>query len=103
MTSTIFSAVLPHGRMLPDVVVVVVHESKKLGAYIKAHAGWELKIVKRKEREFAIVGLNWIVERTFPWLGRERRLSKDYEEKVHSSEAMIAIAACRLLMKRLAA
>lgn len=79
------------------------YESKKLGAHIKTHAGWELKIVKRKEREFAIVRLNWIVERIFAWLGRERRLSKDYEEKVQTSEAIIAIAAYRLLMKRLAA
>lgn len=53
---------------------------------IKDHAGWTLKIVKRDTPEFAIIGLNWIVERTFAWLGRERRLSKDYEAKVQTSE-----------------
>jgi len=45
--------------------------------------------------------LNWIVERTFAWLGRERRLSKDYELKVQTSEALIQIAACRLFLKRI--
>ena len=53
--------------------------SEKLTAFIKAHAGWTLTIVKRSEPEFAIVDLDWTVERTFAWLGRERRLPKDYE------------------------
>ena len=44
----------------------------------------------------------WIVERTFAWLGRNRRLSKDYELKVQTSEAFIDLAAIRLMLKRLA-
>ncbi|EYD75947.1 Mobile element protein [Rubellimicrobium mesophilum DSM 19309] len=42
------------------------------------------------------------MERTFAWLGRHRRLSKDYEFRVQSSEALITIAACALMLKRLA-
>jgi hypothetical protein len=42
------------------------------------------------------------VERTFAWLGRNRRLSKDYELKVQTSEAFIDMAAIRLMLKRLA-
>ena len=38
-----------------------------------------LVIVKRGQRAFKITGLTWIVERSFPWLGRNRRMSKDYE------------------------
>src|SRR4051812_30808474 len=44
----------------------------------------------------------WIVERTFAWVGRNRRLSKDYEFKVQTSEAFIDLAAIRLMLKRLA-
>lgn len=76
--------------------------SEKLTEFIKAHTGWTLTIVKRSEPEFAVVGLNWIVERTFAWLGRNRRLSKDYETKVQTSETVIQIAACRLFLKRIA-
>ena len=44
----------------------------------------------------ARTGLTWIVERSFAWLGRNRRLSKDYEYRVQTSETMIDIAAARL-------
>jgi transposase len=59
--------------------------------------------VRRHERAFKITGLTWIVERTFAWLGRNRRLSKDYEYKVQTSETLIGIAAIRLMLSRLAA
>lgn len=77
------------------------HESRKLGAEIKRHEGWRLVIVKRSEPAFKIVGLNWIVERTFGWLGRHRRLSKDYEFKVQTSETLIEIAAIQTMLNRL--
>ena len=51
---------------------------------------------------FKITGLTWIVERSFAWLGRNRRLSKDYEYCVQSSETLIEIAATRLMLNRLA-
>ena len=43
----------------------------------------------------------WVVERTFAWLGRARRLSKDYEENPRSSEAWITLAMTHLMLKRL--
>jgi putative transposase len=64
--------------------------------------GWRLQIVKRRQRAFKITGLTWIVERTFAWLGRSRRLSKDYEYRLQTSEAMLGIAAIRLMLNRLA-
>ena len=78
------------------------HESRKLAAEIKRHEGWRLVIVKRSEPAFKIVGLNWIVERTFGWLGRHRRLSKDYEYKVQTSETLIEIAGIQTMLNRLA-
>ena len=59
-------------------------------------------IVKRRQRAFKITGLTWIVERSFAWLRRNRRLSKDYEYSVQTSETLIDIAATRLILNRLA-
>ncbi len=78
------------------------HESRKLARELKRHEGWRLLIVKRRERAFKITGLTWIVERSFAWLGRNRRLSKDYEYRVQTSEAMIDLAATRPMLNRLA-
>ena len=59
-------------------------------------------IVKRRQRAFRVVGLTWIVERSFAWLGRNRRLSKDYEYKVQTSETLLDVAATRLMLNRIA-
>ncbi len=77
------------------------HESKKLARMLKLQEGWELRIIKRRQRAFQITGLTWIVERIFAWLNRNRRLSKDYEYAVQTSETFIDIAAIRLMLNRL--
>jgi putative transposase len=78
------------------------HESRRLARQLRRREGWRLVIVKRRERAFRIAGLTWIAERSFAWLGRNRRMSKDYEYKVQTSETMIGIAAIRLMLNRLA-
>jgi putative transposase len=50
----------------------------------------------------AVVPRRWVVERTFAWLGRYRRLSKDYEYLIATSESVIYAATCMLLLHRLA-
>jgi hypothetical protein len=52
-------------------------------------------------RGFAVQPKRWVVERTFSWLSRNRRLSKDYERKVQTSETFIEVAMIRLLVARL--
>jgi hypothetical protein len=58
------------------------YESRKLARELKRCHGWRLYITERRLRAFKVVGLTWIIERSFAWLTRNRRLSKDYELKV---------------------
>ena len=77
----------------------------KLVDWAKEMGQWALEIVKRSDPAvgFEVLPHRWIVERTFAWLGRFRRLSKDYEVLIETSEAMIRIAMIRLMVRRLAA
>ena len=63
-----------------------------------------LEIVKRPEgaKGFLLLPKRWIVERTFAWLGRYRRLAKDYEYLPRTSETMIRVAMIHLMVRRLA-
>lgn len=72
--------------------------------WVKTTFNWLLDIVKRPDDQhgFAVLPRRWVVERTFGWLGRYRRLSKDYERCPQSSEAMIYAAMSHLMLRRLA-
>jgi len=61
-----------------------------------------LMVVKRTDPGFKVLPKRWIVERTLAWLGRNRRLSKDYEQLPHVSEAFVKMAMVRLMIARLA-
>ena len=65
--------------------------------------GWILELVVRPEGQtkFEVLPWRWIVERTFAWLGRWRRLSKDYEGTRASSEAFVKLARAHLRARRL--
>lgn len=75
----------------------------QLIGWVAEAGGWILEIVKRTDKlpKFIVLPKRWIVERTFAWLGRYRRLSKDYELTIASSEAMIRIAMINLMLHRL--
>ena len=65
--------------------------------------GLRLEVVKRSElHTFKVLPKRWIVERTFGWLCNYRRFAKDYEYHPANSEALILIAASRLMVRRLA-
>jgi putative transposase len=92
------------GPLFPDIRTVIAdagHQSRKLARQMMHDDGWKLQIVKRRQRAFKVTGLTWIVERSFAWLGRNRRFSKDYEYAVQTSETMIDIAAVRIMLNRL--
>lgn len=75
----------------------------KLMGWTKSFGGWVLEIVKRGEglKGFTVLPKRWIVERTFAWIGRYRRMSKDNETLTTSSETMILIAMINLMLHRL--
>jgi putative transposase len=80
-----------------------IYEKAWLIAWAKTECGWELQVIKRtdKEKGFKLLPKRWVVERTFGWLGRYRRLSKDYERLTETSEAMIQIAMIHVMVRRL--
>ena len=64
--------------------------------------GIELETIgRRHKKEFVVEAKRWIVERTFAWLGKYRRLSKDYELVTNTSMNMIYLAMSRIMSKRL--
>ena len=72
--------------------------------WVFALTGWIFEVIKRSDmvKGFEVLPRRWVVERTFAWLGRYRRLSKDYEVLPLSSEAFIYAAMVNLMLTRLA-
>jgi putative transposase len=79
------------------------YQGKELYDWCQATGGWEREVVKRPHgvRGWSQQPKRWIVERTFAWLLRSRRLVVDYERKVQTSETLIEVAMIRLLLARL--
>lgn len=90
--------------ILPCLRKILVDGGYKHGVidWGKAMFGYILEVVKRPEPNiFKVLPKRWIVERTFGWFNWQRRLSKDYEHNPKTSEAMIHLAACTLMLRRL--
>ena len=69
--------------------------------FVVVFLGLVCDISERIKPLFEILPKRWRAERTFAWLGNSRRLSKDYEKKICSSECMIIISHLHTLLKRL--
>ena len=80
------------------------YRGPELAAWCQATGEWELEVVERAPgtRGWSRVPRRWVVERTFSWISRNRRMSKDYERKVQTSQTLIQVAMIRLLVTRLA-
>lgn len=74
-------------------------------AWIRERFGWKVEIVRKLSTQvgFLVLPKRWIVERSFAWYGRYRRLAKDYEFWGASTESLVYIASIHLLLKRLTA
>jgi putative transposase len=86
------------------VVADRVYRGDKLRKAIAAFGRWRIEIVTRAQRGggFKPLPKRWVIERTFAWLGRNRRLAKDFEQSIASSQAWFLIASVRLLCRRIA-
>jgi putative transposase len=92
------------------------YRGARLKAWVEPELGWKLEIVKRPSKwgrypidvepepmpRWTTLPRRWVVERTFAWVGRYRRMSKDYEYLIESSEAMLHLVMMRLMLRRLA-
>lgn len=78
------------------------YRGEELANWCHAHGDWELEVIERPRgvREFSVLSKRWIVERSFGWLSRNRRMSKDYERCVQTSATLIELAMMRLLIAR---
>ena len=81
-----------------------VYRGPKLLGALADTGPWTIEIVTRSQSigTFKAEPKRWVIERTFAWLGRNRRLSRDFEATIASAEAWIMIASIRLLSRRLA-
>lgn len=79
------------------------YHNGSLYAWVRANARWKVVVIRRPEDKKGWVKLpiRWMVERTFAWLGRCRRLSKDREKSVCSSETFVKLAMIHLMLNRL--
>jgi putative transposase len=83
-----------------------IYSGEKLRSWLwnlRPYRKIKLEVVRRSDdiAGFVVLPRRWVVERTFAWLGKYRRLSKDYETLPESSEAMIYLAMIRLMLRRL--
>jgi transposase len=76
----------------------------KLKDALKDQGDWTIEIVKRSDtaKGFVLLPRRWVVERTFAWLNRNRRLAKDVERTIESAATWLYIASAKLMSRRLA-
>ncbi len=80
------------------------YAGEKLRNALVLLGAWTLEVVKRSDQAqaFVLLGRRWVVERTFVWFGRNRRLSKNFESLPMTSAAYVYAASILLLTRRLA-
>jgi putative transposase len=80
------------------------YAGEKLKAALDGKGNWTLEIIKRSDaaKGFELLPRRWVVERTFAWFGRNRRLAKDFEATLESSTAWLMLASVQLMTRRIA-
>lgn len=93
-----------HFPKLRHVFADRVYRGPQLAGALSRYGHWTIDIVKRPNgvKGFQLLPRRWVVERTFAWFGRCRRLAKDFEAKPSTEVAWLLIAHLRLLTRRLA-
>ena len=72
--------------------------------WVKQHCGWVMEIIRKPKGQvgFQVLPKRWVVERTFGWLSKKRRLARSYEILVESEVEFIKLSMIHLMLKRLA-
>ena len=78
------------------------YQGPKLAHAIARTGAWRLEIVKRSDaRRLVVLPTRWIVERTFAWISRNRRLARDFERYARTVAAFVRLAMIRIMLRRL--
>jgi len=78
------------------------YQGPRMAATVARTGSWHLEIVKRTDlRHFKVLPKRWIVERTFAWISRNRRLMRDYERNARTVAAFVRLAMIRIMLRRL--
>jgi putative transposase len=81
------------------------YRGEKMALVVLRTGAWKLEIVKRSDaaKGFEVLPKRWIVERTFAWISRCRRLARDFERFARTTVAFVRLAMIRIMLRRLAA
>jgi transposase len=98
----LLAGLAPFVPRLQKIWADAAYRGKELAGWCKENGGWDLEVVERTQgvHGFSLQPRRWVVERCFAWLTRNRRLAKDYERRVQTSETLIEVATTRLLLRR---
>lgn len=80
------------------------YNARQVDAAVAKSPGLRIEIVKRNDdmKGFVVLPRRWVVERTFSWFGRNRRLAKDWENLADTLRAFVTLASIQLAIRRLA-
>jgi transposase len=92
-------------RLFPFIEVIFAdggYQGPKMAATVARTGAWRLEIVKRTDRHrFVVLPRRWVVERTLAWIGRNRRLARDFERYARTVAAFVRLAMIRIMLRRL--
>jgi transposase len=92
-------------RLFPFIETIFAdggYQAPKMAAVVAKTGAWKLEIVKRTElHRFVVLPKRWVVERTFAWIARNRRLARDFERYARTVAAFVRLAMIRLVRRRL--
>jgi transposase len=92
-------------RLFPFIEVIFAdggYQGPTMAALVAKTGTWKLEIVKRTElHRFVVLPKRWVVERSFAWISRNRRLARDFERHARTGAAFIRLAMIRVMLRRL--
>jgi transposase len=92
-------------RRFPSIIKIFAdagYQGPKMAKVVADTGSWQIEIVKRTElHKFVVMPKRWIVERTFAWISRNRRLARDFERYASTVVAFVRLAMIRIMLRRL--